>query len=392
MAVTSAQGRIAVRESTENIPSGRRVRDVSNTIHYLDPNENPFVLLAKAARSRTVFNSKFEWMEKDLPTRTTLATDTSSTANQGVTTGTASRFNANDLILNTTSGEISLVSSLSDANTLVTVRSAGSVAATANVVGDTLVHIGTAYPEGGTLGTPRSVSEGFLYNYTQIFRQPFGTTGTEEVSENYGGRDKARLRKEHGVYHMIDIERAFIFGNAILDTSTSGLGGTTATPWRSTGGFIEFVTTNTQAAGSALTEPEMETFCQTVFTATGSGNSRTLFAAPGVVSVIDQLAAGRLQTVPSTKTYGIAVNQWLTSHGTLNIVKHRLLNATPYTGYALAVDTTKVAYAKMRERDTKLREDVGTPGDDGWTDEYLTECGFEVNNQTAHGILTGVIA
>ena len=38
-------------------------------------------------------------------------------------------------------------------------------------------------------------------------------------------------------------------------------------------------------------------------------------------------------------------------------------------------------------------------GDDVWfvvydadTDEYLTECGLEVDNQTAHGILTGVTA
>jgi len=134
----------------------------------------------------------------------------------------------------------------------------------------------------------------------------------------------------------------------------------------------------------------METFTQTVFTSTGSGNSRTLFAAPLVVSVLDQLAAGRLRTIPSDQTYGIAVNQWLTSHGTLNIVKHRLLSVAPYTGYALAVDTQKIAYCKLRERDTMLREDVGTPGDDGWTDEYLTECGFEINNQTAHGVLTGV--
>lgn len=391
MAVTTAQSTLSVRESTGNIPSARRVRDVSSSIHYLDPSENPFVLLSKAANTRTVSNSKFEWMEKDLPTKTSLATDTSSTAPVGVTAGTGVRFKANDLVLNTTSGEIYLVTSIST-DTLTTVRAAGSVTATANVIGDSLVIIGTAYVEGGSLGTPRSITEGFLYNYTQIFRQPFGTTGTEEVSENYGGRDRPRLAKENAIYHMMDIERAFIFGNATSNTSTVPSGNTTATPFRTTGGFLEFVTTNSQAAGGTLTEPEMETFCQTVFASTGSGMSRTLFAAPTVVSVLDQLAAGRLETVPATETYGIAVKQWLTSHGTLNIVKHRLLTPTPYTGYALAVDTGKIAYAKLRERDTKLREDVGTPGDDGWTSEYLTECGFEIDNQTAHGVLTGVSA
>ncbi len=391
MAVTTAQSQLAVRESTGNIPSSRRVRDVSNTIHYLDPNENPFVLLCKAAKTRTAVNSKFEWIEKDLPNKQSLATGTESGTTMAVTTGTGIRFKPNDLVLNVTSGEISLVASIST-DTLTVARGAGSVSATANVVGDVLLIIGTAYVEGGTLGTPRSVTEGYLYNYTQIFRQPFGTTGTEAVSENYGGKDRARLRKENGVYHMMDIERAFIYGNATSNTSTVPATNSTATPFRTTGGFLEFVSTNSQAAGGTLTEPEMETVCQTVFTATGAGNSRTLFAAPGVVSVLDQLAAGRLQTIPSNETFGIAVHQWLTSHGTLNIVKHRLLSAGVYAGYALAVDTTRLGFAKLRERDTMLRENVGTPGDDGWTDEYLTECGLEVNNQTAHGVLTGVTA
>jgi hypothetical protein len=392
MAVTTAQSALRVRESTSNIPAARRVRDVSKTIHYLDPSEAPFTLLAKEANSRSVFNTKYEWIEKDLPTKSSLATDTSVTTAVPVTAGTGIRFHPNDLVLNTTSGEIMLVESVST-DTLTVVRTVGTVATTANVVGDTLLVIGTAYPEGAALGTPRSVTEGYLYNYTQIFRQPFGTTGTESVSENYTGRDRTQLRKDHGIYHAIDIERAFLFGNAILDTTTvPSVGASTATPFRTTGGFMEFVTTNLQAAGGVLTEPELETFCQTVFTSTGSGMSRTLFCAPLVISVVDQLAAGRLQMVPSNKTFGIAVNQWLTSHGTLNLVKHRLLGVTPYTGYALAVDTGKIAYAKLRERDTKLREDVGTPGDDGWTDEYLTECGFELHNQTAHGILTGVTA
>lgn len=394
MPVTNAQGVLQARESTENIPAARRVRDVSDTIHYLDPNENPFMLLAKAANSRSVYNSKYEWMEKDLPTRSTLATDTSAVQAVGVTTGTGVNFNVNDLLLNTRTGELELVSATS-ANTLTMIRSMASIGTdfdtgVAHVVGDTLVHVGTAYAEGAALGTVRSITEAFLYNYTQIFRQPFGSTGTEMVSENYGGRDKPRLRKEHGVYHAIDIERAFLYGQASLTTTGASEAGTTNQPFRTTGGFLEFVTTNVQAAGGVLTEPEVETFAQTVFTATGAGNSRTLFAAPLVVSVIDQLAAGRLRMIPSDETYGIAVNQWITSHGSFNIVKHRLLNVTPYTGYALAVDTQKIAYAKMRERDTMLREDVGTPGDDGWTDEYLTECGFEVHNQTAHGVLTGV--
>jgi hypothetical protein len=101
-----------------------------------------------------------------------------------------------------------------------------------------------------------------------------------------------------------------------------------------------------------------------------------------------------LQMTPRDKTYGIDVQQWITSHGTLNIVKHRLLvngpGGTGYAGYAIAVDPGKLKYCPLRERDTKLRMDVGTPGDDGWTDEYLTEAGFEFENESAMGVLKSV--
>jgi hypothetical protein len=377
---------IRVRESTENIPSGRRVRDVSNEIHYLDPNENPFTLLMKRAGKRTVVNSKFEWLEKSLPDKVDQI-DTTTGTGATLQVDNANRWFINDLGLVVRTGELFRVTAVSSPN-LSVVRGVGSVSAVAVADNDDLIIVANANPEGGTLGTERSIQETIPYNYTQIFRQPFGTTGTEEVSENYGGKDKTRLRKENAVYHMIDLERNFIYGQRNINTSS------TAQPIRFTGGALYWITTNVQDAGGTLTEPEFETFMQTVFTATGSSSTRVLLAAPGVLSVIDQLAAGRLQMTPRDKTYGIDVQQWITSHGTLNIVKHRLLvngpGGTGYAGYAIAVDPGKLKYCPLRERDTKLRMDVGTPGDDGWTDEYLTEAGFEFENESAMGVLKSV--
>lgn len=377
---------IRVRESTENIPSSRRVRDVADTIQYLDPNENPFVLLSKASGKRTATNSKFEWIEKELPTKSTRV-DTTTGTGTTVQVDDASIFFVNDVVQVLRTTELMRVTAVSSPN-LTVERGVGSVATAALADNDDLLIIGTSNAEGGSLGVPRSVQETYPYNYTQIFKLPIGTTGTESVSENYGGRDQPRLRKEAGVYHMMEIERSFLYGQRNIDTTS------TANPVRYSGGFTYWVTTNLQSASGTLTEPEMETFTQTIFQATGAGNTRVLFAAPGVVSIIDQLAAGRLQTVPSDKTFGIEVLTWLTSHGRFNIVKHRLLENGPggtgYGGFALAVDPKKVQYVPLRERDTKLRMDVGTPGDDSWTDEYMTECGFQISNQKVHGILYSV--
>jgi hypothetical protein len=365
---------------------------------YLDPNENPFVLLSKEANTRTVTNSKYEWIEKLLPNKIDNVNGTTGTGTS-VIMDDGTQYYVGDLVLVKRTGEIMRLTAFDGTHTWTVVRAVGSVTVAALADNDDLFGIGNANAEGGALGTPRSVLETQPYNYTQIFRQPFGFTTTEAASENYGGRDEPRQIREHAIYHAMDLENAFIKGQRNIDTTDTGA------PIRYTGGFIYYITGYAASPGSevtaisgTLTEPALETFTQGIFQATGGGNTRVLFCSPLVVSVIDQLAAGRLQTVPSDKTYGIAVNQWLTSHGTLNIVKHRMLNAgtgttgggTGFTGHALAVDPSRISYCPLREWDTKLRRDVGTPGDLGTTHEYVTEAGFQVSNPEVHGMLTGI--
>ncbi len=378
---------IKARESTENIPASRRVRDVSNTIHYLDPNENPFTLLMKRSQRRTVVNSKFEWIEKELPTKVDQVNGAQTSGETAIEVDNGNLYFPHDLVLNVRTNEIFRVVSVA-ANVLTVVRGVGSVAGAAMNDNDDVMIVGSANEEGGALGTERSVQEAYPFNYTEIYRHPFGTTGTEAASENYGGTDRPRLRKEAGVYHMIDLEYSNIYGQRNIDTTD------TNKPRRYSGGFLYWVTTNVQDALGTLTEPEMETFCQTAFASTGGSNTRVFLASPLVVSVLDQIAAGRLQTVPKAQTYGVDVQQWVTVHGTLLVVKHRLLKHGPggtgFGGHALAIDPKKLAYASLRTRDTKLLVDRQSPGDDAWTDEYLTECGFEVRNQQVHAVLKGV--
>ena len=112
------------------------------------------------------------------------------------------------------------------------------------------------------------------------------------------------------------------------------------------------------------------------------------------ISEINGWARGKLQTVPKDKSYGIALKEYLSGHGTLQIVKHKLMEGTVYGGYAIAVDIEDLAYrylsANGKNRDTKLRIDIGTPGDDSQTDEYITEAGLHLVNEKKHGVATGL--
>ena len=396
-----AQTVIRAPESTENIPAARRVRDVADRIAYLDPDIAPLTLVLSKARSKSAYNTKFEWIEKDLAARWTTVIEAIADANPGATAtwdvaaGTADYFSVGDIANIPETGEKVRITAVdTGADTIDVVRGVGT-----EVAGDNLAAtnptdiqiIGNAYTEGSASGDEKSHQETYPYNYTQIIRTPFGVSGSEAVSENYTGPDRTRLRAEKAKEHKIDMERTAIFGERNIDTAS------TNNPRRYTGGFLYFTEANGAAvkdAGGVLTEPEMEDWLEDVFAHTASGDTRLLLSSPLVVSVIDQLAVARLQMVPSDKTYGIAVRQWVTSHGTLNIVKHRLLEngsaGFGYAGYALAIDPGKLMYRFLRDRNTKLRMDIQDNDLDGYKDEYLTEVGWQVENPAVHGILSGV--
>lgn len=393
----SSQTVVRARESTENIPSNRRVRDIEKRLAYLDPDAAPFTLILQKSGKRTVSNPKFEWMEKELPAKWLMVNNgggyadnaTSIVVDNGAGADAAKFTSVGDIINVVRTGEKIRVTAVDTAtNTLTVVRGVGSTAAAAMLNNDDLQIIGTAYAEGSPLGLEKSHVEDYKYNYTQIFRTPFGVTGTQDQSENYTGKDRPRLRAEKAIEHKIEIERTALFGERNIDTSS------TNNPRRYTGGALYFLNENIKDTGGTTTEPEIEVWLQDVFQHTAGGDSRLFLASPLIISVFDQLAAGRLQMVPGDKTYGITVRQWLTSHGTFNIVKHRLLESglggTGYGGYGLLVEPKQWKYCVLGNRSTKLRTDVHVDGDDAWTDEYLTECGWQVGLPKTQGVLKGV--
>lgn len=389
----SAQVPIRAAESTGNIPSDRRVRDVSRKIQYLDPSAAPLTVLTKKASKASVYNTKFEWIEKDLPARWDAVN-----AGGGYTAGAtqfvvdhSEYFSVGDVVVIPRTGERVRVTAITlGSDTLDVTRSVGPTAAAGVNDNDNLLILGNAYAEGANAGAEKTNIESYPYNYTQIIRTPFGVTGSQTESENYTGPDKPRLRAEKAIEHMIDIERTILFGERDLDTSVVG---TSNQPLRYTGGFLYFATSNVKDFGGVMTEAEVEDWCEDLFHYTGGSDTKFVAAAATPISVLDQLGVARLQLVPRDQTLGMTVKQFVTSHGNLMFTKHRLLEDgyvgtanEGYGGYMLAVDPARIGYRFLRNRDTKLRTDIQAPDLDGWKDEYLTEMGWVVMNPQVHGV------
>ena len=395
-----AQTFISGRESTENIPASRRVRDVDRDINYLDPDAAPFTLIMQKSGTRTVINSKFEWIESEGTQPTKLAqvngAQTNTDTSIEVDAGMGARFSIRDVVENLRTAEKFVVTGIST-DTLTVVRAVDGDGTTGTAMNDNddLLIVGSAFAEGSASPVEKSVQETYPFNYTQIHKLSFGVTGTESVSENYTGPDRTRLRKEKAVEHRIQLERAALFGERNLFTTGDG---SSASPVRYAGGFFYYFGTaaNVKDFLGTVTEAEVEDWLQNVFQHTASSDTRLLLASPLWISIFDQLSMGRIQTVPRETVFGLTVKEWITSHGRLMIVKHRLLengvNGFGYAGYALAVDMARVKFCPLRERNTKLETNIQANDEDRIKDQYKTEAGFQFEVPLLHGIGKGATA
>jgi hypothetical protein len=72
----------------------------------------------------------------------------------------------------------------------------------------------------------------------------------------------------------------------------------------------------------------------------------------------------------------------------LHIIKHPLLAGVTYGNYAVGLDMEALTYRYLSNRDTKLLTNRQDPGEDSQVDEYLTECGLQMEQEKRHAIMS----
>lgn len=382
---------------TQEINSSQRVVDMVDKLFLLEPQAAPLYVLVSKLNKAPAHSTTIYWLEDALNPSWATVTATASASLTGITvvTGEGLYFNKYDLVKIPSTGEVILVTA-TEASGITAVRGYGSTAAANIASAASLVIIGSAFEEGSantTLVTKSTVSS-TKTNYLQIFRKSVEITKTLAASDLYGGPDRPYQRKKKGIELMRDLERAFLFGEPYEDTGSKDT--TISYARRVTGGVGYWISTNATAAGGVLTESEFEGFLRSVFRY-GSSNSRYLFCSPLIISVISQWAQGKLVTYSKDKTYGINITQYLSPHGTVNLVKDVLLenagsisNTSYYAGYAFALDLPELKYRYLQGRDVQLETDIQHPGDDLYKDQYICEVGMELHQEKQHGELTGV--
>jgi len=245
-------------------------------------------------------------------------------------------------------------------------------------------------------------------NYTPIFRTPFSLTGTAlktNVKYDQSGpyKDKA---KDHSIQHMRELEFDFLFGTRTKTTETDGRphyttggilwyleqweksGATSAIAYR--GASAAALTADTDDEKRIITnstgnmnEKTYDDYLERLFRVTNNkANEKLCLCGNGFLKTLNQMYKSKSTITVrqgSETTYGMTVVEHATSFGTVYYKTHPLFTQNPTMRYnGLFIDVQQLKYRYIMGRDTQLLKNRQNNGDDFRRDEWLSECGLEV--------------
>jgi len=382
---------MSTTRDTANV-AGRKY-DVADVVSLLDvarypllailtnAGKDPVTKAGKALKKKETTDPEFKWYEDTFGTRegTTTTSQTGKAVGSAfdvvLATGQGVNFSVGDVVKFVASGNVHKVTAVST-DTLSLSAELGGVTGTLDLSSLTLWIIGNANEEGAGLRAIKGTTAAEKVGYCQIFRTPFGVTETSKNTKTFiRENDFDYQRRKKGIEHMVDIERAFLFGKKAKVTSGTH-------PIRYTMGILAEI--STYATANVDTEAEFETFLESAF---AHGNTeKYAYASAAFISQINQWAKNKVQIVQSEKTYGILINKYVSAHGTLNIIKHDLLTGTRFGNFCVVLDMEALSYRYLTARDTKLLTDRQANGDDEVIEEYLSEVGLQFEQESRHAI------
>jgi hypothetical protein len=268
-------------------------------------------------------------------------------------------------------------------------------------VGIEVLVVGSAFAQGSRSGSREiyTLPDDF-YNYCQIFKTPFSMTGTAlKTAVKYDDSgDYKRKAKKHSVDHMIEIERAFLFGERTkyVDSSSN-------LPTYTTGGILWFlrsweagdygsVTVTSDASddkriidntAGTFTINTYEGYLERLFRRSNNESNEKLVLCGNTALLALNRAYRDMgclnMNVPVTESFGMNVITHVTPFGTVHYKTHPLFNVNAELRKSmLFVDPKNLKYRCVTDRDTKLLKNRQENDADYRKDEWLGECGLEL--------------
>lgn len=379
-----------------NWSTNREDIDFAKGIALLDPNENPFTLATMDMGKKTTRTIQHSWFEDELvPESDTVNQASLDATSTAWTVDNGARFAVGDLVMHNASREVVLVTAVSS-NDLTVIRDYGEAEGWTALDGSPadgayLTVIGNAFEQGHPLPTIRSTVEVQYDNYCQDVRTPIGMSEVAEASAVRGEDDWNFQRRKAAISHQRKLEYMNFWGKPYVGGKayySSNILPTTA------GGINHFISENAPAAQkkdeTEITSTEFQEWLEYLFEY-GSG-TKWCYCDPNLRTALDQWGISKLNTFVSDTYYGMAVDRWKSSHGTVIFVTHKMLKNPESTDYKYAffLDMEKVAWTVFQKiGSTRLRklEPYKATGATVKQEEYQTISCIEFGQAACHGRL-----
>lgn len=381
---------VAGLRGTGSYSSDERPTNYRGTLVLLNPNTKaPLTALTGAMPDMPTDDPKYNCFTKGMPVQRAIV---SATVNTTVTTitlqGTGSQliFKQGHSVINELTDEVMWVVSTPSDKTIVVERAKGSTAAA--IATDTgLFILGSSHEEGASAPTAISYDPVVVPNQTQIFRNVVDITRTAKATRlRYADNPFIELKRETLELHAIEMEKQFLFGSGVEDT-------TGAHAQRTTKGIYSFVTSNLSDFSNLVSLSDWNNYLRDVFE-DGNEEKLHLLGNQQLVTLNDiAMNHGHINLNPRSDAFGMNVMTWITPFGTLALKQHPLLSKNPtFNDWGFTLDMTTIHYRFLRGSDTAYLTNRQSNGDDVTKDEFLTEAGLEVNLEQYHGVAKNALA
>jgi len=389
--------------SSENVVQSNKLLDVTPTVFLKFPDQSPFMALMTALGSTKTIDTKPTWFnEGDRPNTDKINNAAGYTpADTDLIVDNADKFVPGDTVKivfdsDGSYNEVIRIKAVDvDNNTITVERGTGSVAATNISDNDVLLILAPSFDEGSDTAEPISEKLIEFFNFTQIIKSTSEYTSTalnttmRADDQNDEIWKKRRAKRDE---HRRMVEAAMLWG----DRGASGLLGSSAN--KKMGGlkfFLEeanaagFDNQTDQAAPGNLSFAQFDTFLADKAFAFGS-DEKWLLAAPRVISVLNQILFDKVRLQNRLTDFGLNVTTWDSSHGRINIVRHRLFTEGIFEFAGLIIDPNHLRMRHIGDMVTKFRTNIGEERVDKFTDEWRTEATLQVAVPDSLALITNV--
>lgn len=291
------------------------------------------------------------------------------------------------VIMNTKTNEYMFVSAVSG-NTLTVVRGFAESTAAAVTQNDELLYLGTAKKEGSLAPNPKYRRGVPRMNYSQIFRNGWGTTRTAEYIKFITG-NKATENKEDAVsMHAQDIEMALLLGRKSLNQVDG------SEVLSTMDGLMSIVKNNTVLSAAATLDSIQEWMYSNFETCPeGVPNERVVMTSLNVLYILNKLireaGSSYYPIGTATKVYGLDVYALqLPGMQEVKILAHPLFSQTESLSKSMLIyhpGLIKIGY--MTDAEIKDATPVGM---DGQANVITSELTLEYADENTGGVLSNI--